>query len=89
MREARADSTAVRIDRAVIDLAEAVMLDGQEGQSFAAVVTDLDDKSARIQLCDLPIVARVSAAGLSPGNRITIRLEEADPKKRSLKFAIG
>lgn len=86
---ARADSTAGRIDRAVIDLAEAVMLDGQEGQSFAAVVTDLDDKSARIQLCDLPIVARVSAAGLSPGNRITIRLDEANPKKRSLKFALG
>lgn len=83
---ARADATAGRIDRAVIDLAEAVMLDGQEGQDFAAVVTDVDEKGVRIQLCDLPIVARVPTTGLAPGDRLPVRLTEADPVRRSLRF---
>lgn len=86
---ARADATASRIDRAVIDLAESVMLDGQEGQVFAAAVTDLDDKSARIQLCDLPIVARVTAQGLAPGDRVAVHLAEADPIRRSLRFTLS
>ncbi|WP_204316348.1 hypothetical protein, partial [Serratia marcescens] len=38
----RADAVSGQIDRAVVDLAEAVMLMGREGEAFAATVTDVD-----------------------------------------------
>ena len=47
---ARADARGGQIERAVIDLAEAVMLKGREGEVFEAVVTDVDERGVRIQL---------------------------------------
>ncbi|MDB5672162.1 MAG: ribonuclease [Alphaproteobacteria bacterium] len=83
---ARADALGGQIDRAVVDLAEAVMLHGREGEMFAAIVTDLDERGARLQLRDLPIVARVDAKEVQPGDAIRVRLAEADPDRRSLRF---
>ncbi len=83
---ARADARDSQIDRAVIDLAEVALLAGREGQSFAAVVTDLGDNGARIQLCDLPVVARVSAKDVMPGAAIKVRLLRADSAMRQLAF---
>ena len=81
-----AESRSAQVERAVIDLVETVMLGGQEGASFEAVVTDTDERGARIQLCDLAVVARVSANRVSPGDLITVRLAGADPLKRQLSF---
>ena len=83
---ATADARAARIDRAVVDLAEAVMLQDRVGENFTAVVTDTDDRGARIQLTGLPILARVAATGLAPGARITVRLTAADPGRRTISF---
>ena len=87
---ARADARDGQIDRAVIDMAEATVLSGREGMSFAAVVTDLGDErhggGARIQLCDQPIVARVTAHGAMPGTAIQVRLLSADPLRRAVSF---
>ncbi|MFA7587558.1 MAG: RNB domain-containing ribonuclease [Novosphingobium sp.] len=83
---ARADTRDGQIERAVIDLAEAALLSGREGERFAAVVTDLGSSSARIQLCDLPVVARVPAQGVQPGDRLQVRLASADPERRKLEF---
>lgn len=83
---ARADATAGRIDRAAIDLAEAVMLSGHEGERFAATVTDTDDRGARIQLCDRPVVARVATPAL-PGDAITVRLSAVDIDTRTIAFS--
>ncbi|WP_404339016.1 RNB domain-containing ribonuclease [Sphingomonas sp. MMS12-HWE2-04] len=83
---ARADALAGQIDRAVIDLAEAVMLHGREGEVFAAIVTDIDPRGARIQLRDVPVVTRVDAAGVVPGATIRVRLLQADPTRRTLQF---
>ena len=85
---ARADASAGRIDRAAIDLAETILLRGREGEDFAAIVTDADDRGVRIQLSDLPIVARADAEAM-PGDAITVRLTEADAAKRTLRFAIA
>lgn len=81
-----ADDRAARIDRTVLDLAEAVELSGREGDTFAAVVTDEDDRGARIQITDPAIVARVTAHDVQPGDDITVRLVKADPKTRTTKF---
>jgi len=76
---ARAASQGGQIDRAVIDLAEAVMLRGRQGEVFDAVVTDVDERGARMQLCDLPVVARIAAPGAGPGQALRVRLATADP----------
>ena len=83
---ARADARGAQIERAVIDLAEAVMLKGREGEAFEAVVTDEDERGVRIQLCDLPIVARVVAHRVEPGDRLRVTLVAADTAKRTLSF---
>ena len=73
---------------AVIDLAEAVTLKGREGEEFAAVVTDVDDRGARIQLTSPPVVARVKDNALTPGDALTVRLDAADPATRSVLFSV-
>lgn len=83
---ARADQRAGQIDRAVIDMAEAVMLAGGEGQTFGAVVTDIGERGASIQLGELPVTARVDAAGLTPGDPLEVRLTSADPRARRTAF---
>ena len=83
---ARADAAAGRIDRAAIDLAETALLQGREGEAFSAIVTDLDEHGARIQLADLPIVARVDGTGMTPGDAVSVRLEAVDSAKRAIRF---
>ena len=81
-----ADARGSQIERAVIDLAETVMLQGREGERFDAVVTDMDERGARIQLRDLPIVARVAAHNVDPGDTLHVKLLAADPATRQLNF---
>lgn len=83
---ARADALASQIQRASIDLAESVILQGREGETFAAIVTEVDHRGARIQLCDLPVVARVDDAAIDPGDTLDVTLVEADPELRTVTF---
>ncbi len=84
---AKADARAGQIERAVIDLAEAALLNGRENETFAARVIDADDRGGRVQLCDLPVVARVDGIGMEPGAPVTLRLTGVDLGKRSVRFA--
>jgi exoribonuclease R len=81
-----AAAQAGNIDRAVIDLAEAVMLSGREGHTFAAVVVDDDEEITRIQLTELAVVAKVKATGLHPGDECRVKLVSADPQQRTVHF---
>lgn len=83
---ARAEALDSQISRAVIDLAEAAMLQGREGEVFPAVVTDIDDRGARIQLKDIAVVARVIAPGAGPGDALRVRLVSADTERRTVTF---
>ena len=82
----RADAHGGQIERAVIDLAETVMLGDRIGDVFEAIVTDLDERGARIQLKDLPIVARVAAHHVDPGETIRVKLIAADTVTRIITF---
>ena len=82
----KAQARSGQVERAVIDLAETAMLSGREGENFAAVITDIGENGARFQLCDLPVVARTTAHDVVPGAAIRVRLDQADPIKRSLAF---
>ncbi|MBO9722854.1 MAG: RNB domain-containing ribonuclease [Novosphingobium sp.] len=83
---ARAASRDARIDRSVIDLAEATMLHDREGSTFSAVVTDVRENKVQVQLKDLPIVATATAPGAFPGSALTLRLVRADPVEGTLSF---
>lgn len=85
---ARADALAGRIDRAVIDLAEATLQTGQEGRAFTAVVIESDEHGAKVQLREQPIVARVNGTLLSPGDVVRLQLTGADPSHRMISFAL-
>ncbi len=74
----RADNMAGQIDRAVIDLAEVALLSGETQKTFAAVVTDVDDRGARIQMCDVPVVSRVNVDGVEPGDDVRVRVVSID-----------
>jgi exoribonuclease R len=82
----RADSRASQINHAAIDLAEAVMLRGHEGETFQAVVTDFVDHGVRVQLADMPVVANVESSGLRQGDRLRLRLVSADADQRRVVF---
>ena len=83
---ARAEERAGQIERAVLDLAEAVVLEGREGSRFDAVVTDLDDRGARIQLSDPAVITRVDGDGALPGDTIVVQLLKVDVAHRQVAF---
>ena len=82
----KAEARAAQVERAVIDLAETAILADRTGEYFDAVVTDLGETGARIQLCDLPVVARVDAHRVVPGAAVRVKLDSADPVRRTLGF---
>ena len=82
----RADSAGSRIERAVLDLAEAIIMRGHEGEAFDAVVVDDDDDGTRIQLIDVAVVAKVKAHGVAPGDDMRVKLVAADVDRRTVQF---
>jgi exoribonuclease R len=82
----RAEDTAGQIERAVIELAEVALLGAQTQHTFSAVVTDVDDRGARIQLCDLPVVSRIDAHNVQPGDDVRVRIVSTDIPNRTVKL---
>ncbi len=82
----RADGRSANIERAVVDLAEAVMLQGREGTVFSAEVVDDDEEATRIQLREVAVVARIKARGVQPGDELMVKLLKADPGERLVQF---
>jgi exoribonuclease R len=79
----RAEDLENQIERAVIDLAEVALLSGQTQRTFSAIVTDVDDRGARIQLCDLPVVSRIAAHHVEPGDDLRVRVVSTDIPART------
>jgi exoribonuclease R len=83
---AGADRREHELDRAVLDYVEAVVLAPRVGETFDAVVTETDEKGGMVQLCE-PAV-RAPLRGAAPlGEEIRVRLTEADPATRRVRFA--
>ncbi|MGH3734336.1 MAG: RNB domain-containing ribonuclease [Micromonosporaceae bacterium] len=81
------DRRANQAERAAVDLTEAVLLSGRVGEVFDAAVLDVDgDSRATVTLEDPPVQARCDGDGLKPGERIQVRLTEADPTQRRVRF---
>jgi exoribonuclease R len=82
---AAADRRDRELERAVLDYVEAVVLAPRVGETFEAVVTEVDDKGAVVQLADPAVRARLD--GVAPlGERVRVRLTKADPATRTVRF---
>lgn len=83
---ARAEQRANRAEREALDLAEAVVLAGREGELFDAVVVDEGEWGVEIQICEPAILTRISARRVDPGDDVRVRLVAADPIRRRVEF---
>jgi len=87
-----ADRTAGEFDHATIDLLEAVVLAPRVGDSFPAIVTNLEDGDTRtgtMMIHDPAIETRVQAERALPlGQQVSVKLMEADPATRRIRFEL-
>jgi exoribonuclease R len=79
---------AAAIERACVDLVEALLLERRVGERFDAMAIDrMGDDAVEVQLTDPAVRARCDGAGLEPGAELVVRLVEADPARRVVRFA--
>ena len=74
------------LERAGVDLAEAVVLAPRVGEVFEAVVVERTDGGGVVQLADPAVRARCTGTDLPLGERIEVRLVTADPVRREVAF---
>jgi VacB/RNase II family 3'-5' exoribonuclease len=88
-----ADQRASRFERAVLDLVEAATLASRVGEVFDGAIVEVrrdDPKLGVVVLRDPAIEAPVAGAGPLPlGDTVRVRLVDADPARRSTRFALA
>jgi exoribonuclease R len=72
------------VERGVVDLIEAVLLEGREGERFQAVVID----ERRVQLREPAVRGRLAGPSPEPGREVSARLDCADPATRTVTFSV-
>jgi exoribonuclease R len=85
---AAADHRAHALDRAVVDLAEALVLQRRVGESFQGVVVDANHRGGTVQLIDPAVRGKLDAEDPPLGKAVRVRLTQADPRTRSVRFAL-
>jgi exoribonuclease R len=82
---AAADHRAHALDRALVDLAEAMLLQHRVGEEFDGVVTD----RGTVQLTDPAVRGRLVAQDPPLGQRVRVRLDVADVTTRKVSFSLA
>jgi exoribonuclease R len=72
------------VERCVVDLVEALVLAGREGERFEAVVID----EQLIQLREPAVRGRLETDCPPPGTEVKVRLERADAATRTVAFSV-
>jgi exoribonuclease R len=83
------DRTAGAAARGAVDLTEAMLLKDRIGEEFDAAVVDVGNnhhKGGAVAIADPPVRARCEGDHLPLGERIRVRLVEADPGRRKVLF---
>ncbi|HEX3622567.1 MAG TPA: RNB domain-containing ribonuclease [Acidimicrobiales bacterium] len=83
---AAAGQRAHALERAVVDLAEAVVLAARVGEEFDAVVVESGERKGVVQLRDPAVRARCDAPRLPLGHALRVRLAEVDVTARRVVF---
>jgi exoribonuclease R len=88
----RSGAMAAGVERAGVDLAEAVMLNSRVGERFSATVLESGDSGAVVQIAEPPVRARLSRSaiknGAVAGAVVTVELRSVDVVTRSVKFEL-
>jgi exoribonuclease R len=82
---AAADKRARTVERGILDLVEAVLLQGREGERFDGVMVD----DGVVQLRDPAVRAKVDGGGPEAGSEVTVTLVAADPATRAVRFGVA
>lgn len=81
---------ANQYENAILNLVEAGVLHGREGETFSGVVVELDerkDNRGTVVIQEPAIEAKITGAGKLPlGEELSVRLEQADVESRSVAF---
>jgi exoribonuclease R len=83
---AQGEQRANRAEREALELAEAVVLRGREGEIFDAVVIDEGERGVEIQLAEPAVITRVAARAVDPGDDLRVRLVELDLDEPVARF---
>lgn len=84
---AAADRRAGDVERAVVGLTEAHVLAGRIGMDFDAVVVESGPAHGTVVLADPAVRAGCDGPYLPLGRAVRVRLTEADPVERRVRFA--
>jgi exoribonuclease R len=78
------------VERACVDLVEAFLLRDRVGQAFDAMVIDVDERreGGQVQIADPAVIARCDGP-LPLGEQVSVRLTQADPATREVRFALA
>ncbi|WP_121010896.1 RNB domain-containing ribonuclease [Saccharothrix australiensis] len=80
------DALAGKVDRACLDQVEAWVLADRVGQEFDAVVLRAEGGGADVFVTRPPVMGRATGEDLPEGERVRVRLTEADPARRKVAF---
>jgi exoribonuclease R len=88
---AAASRRAGELERACVDLLEALLLRERVGERFAATVVEADSDRPRatVTIASPPVRARCDGDGLALGAVVDAQLVEADPAQRRVRFVAG
>ena len=84
------DRRASAYERGCLDLVEAALLTGREGDEFDGMVVDASDDGTKgvLQLAEPVVHAKVAGERLAAGTRRRVRLVEADVAHRTVRFEV-
>lgn len=88
---ASGDKHAAEFERGCVDLVEAALLTGREGEVFDGAVVDVraDRDAGIVQLRDPVVRGRLEGVGLPLGEDVRVRLLEASVEQRKVRFALA
>ena len=78
------------LERAMLDMAEALVLEGCVGKTFTGSVVDIQAhrNQARVQITEPAIVDTIPADGLTLGQRVNLRVDRVDVANRAVEFDV-
>jgi exoribonuclease R len=87
---ASGDKHAAEFERGCVDLVEAALLTGREGEVFEGAIVDVraDRDAGVVQLRDPAVRGRIEGAGLPLGEDVRVRLVEASVAQRKVRFEL-
>jgi exoribonuclease R len=85
---AGADQRAHELDRAVVDLAEAMVLQHRVGETFHGVVVEANHRGGTVQISDPAVRGKLDTEDPPLGTNVQVRLIEADPVSRQVRFTL-